>query len=609
MNFSKHYFVENDGGSSGAELKKFASDVVGGDVYKPSRKNDLPKTDKRFGKKSVGSDGKPLKKPEDKETPEPKDTEQAPEEKPEETPKPKANKELPVKMKFGGHGYMNDDGHTIFNSIASDIKGGKYGDNVLKVTKSNQEKMSGYKIVFKPQGENPDLPEYNRTMYVYKNKDKTAQPWTSVVFRGRESFRDGLKLFFPGVLKDRAKLNDVASHVKWHQAPPASISDPIAYASWKNTEIPKEDVDFTVSAIQDALGDKKEQAESFSEFYEYELLSENIVDDALMKTFKGIGGGIKTAILQPRPLILRNPAQLKKYFPDNVTYRVSQGSFEAVNTMCSESFAEYEKMKEQYGIIAQQFVKMRNVFVSNLSEVQIIRPKKPEDIDKWEQEFDKVIKDYALGDKPLRIDEIRSYETTNNGVISTMMFSVMEPQPEAEEGAEGGAEDLSQGDVENIFVVGANAGGAKFFKAQFGMELKQYLQRHKGRDKAKVKEDRAKMAETTAKTMDDMENQERKTNMKTSRSVFKRSEIPNEEFNQILQKFDAEVRDKGKLKSGPNKTEKDGMAVTSYILNNNGKVSFVNDGKGTDGRVIFTPAATPFMKTIDDVTKYNKEGN
>lgn len=608
MSFLDHYFAERGDGSA---FTQFTKDVVGGDAPPSTRQRiDIPSQtpDKRFGKRKKIE-------PEKESEPKTTDTEAPAEEKPtEEKPKTPRVKEIPASNRFGGYGYMNDDDHTIFNSIESDITSGKFDEFLAApVMKSNQEKMTGYKIVFKPTAKDPDMPDHARTMYIFKNRPKYKHKggdWASIVFRGRESFKDSLKLFFPGLLKSKENLKDVAHNIKWYQASPKAISNPLAYASWTNTEIPEEDVQFTADAIKDALEDAKETSESFLDFYEYDTLSENIVDDLLIKTFKGIGGGIKRALMKPPVKKLKNPNELLRYFPRTSTYRVTESAYNTVNTLASESLAEWMKVKEEYGVIAQKFITSRNIYVKKIFDISLIAPKSVDRLDAFVSGFDNVIKAFDIDEENFNfeIQDARIHNTTNGGYISTMMFRLIPKGAPSGEGEDGKIGDITTGaeGEETIFIVGADNKGLEFFDKKFNSPMKQFLQRYKNASLSTINKAKEQMSQQAKEDVDSFV----KSQAGSSKKAHKRTNIPNREFNTILKNFDKEVRASGKLKGEPKQAEKNGMMVTTYTTNNGGKILFVNDGKGKPGRIVVTPNGKGvFFNTVkaDDIGKYTEE--
>jgi len=608
MDFEKYYFSEEY--DNGEQLTKLVHKTLGGGVIPQHRmKLDDPMHDGRDKNRNNDSNmsHNNSQEPSSDDTNKPTSDDDEIKE-----PKPRS-KEIPIRNKFGGHGYMNDETHELYNDLVSKIiDNPEFKDNIVKTNKTNQDEMNGYKIVFKPVGEDPDLPDYNRTMYVFKNKSKKGNKghdWTSIAFRGRDSFKDALKLFFPQMLKDKEKLQDLAHSVKWHQAQPSQISNPTKYADWKNNEIPSEDVEFTTNVIKDVLNDERNKSESFNDYYTYDMLIEslnedenNLIDKAIMNTFKGIGGGLAGLIKKPPIKKLGNPGQITKFFPSNSTYRIIKPVYDNVKTFCTKSIAEWAKVKETHGVIAQQFVKAKSVYVDKTFEVQIKtpNPKNEKKMEEFEKGFSDLIKAFDIDtvQYDFMVQDVQVYHTTNGGYISVMMIS-LEKKDEEDETTENNpneAVDMTNlKELEYQYFLGVDNKGKEFFTSVLNTDIKNFVQRYSNPTAAK--KGVAQMDSKYGGVLNEF--------MKGKKMIMKRKNIPNKEFNNILKSFDEYA--KGKTKSDK-QFEKNGMNVHQYILNNGGKVMFVNDGEGTDGRIIISlNAINDFKKSkADDISKYDK---
>lgn len=628
MNFSEHYFVEGDGTS----VRNVAMAAVGGDKVASTRQRMAgPVTgggqDDEKKKLAPGEEGQGQEEP-TTDAPE----EETPEEETPEEEKPKAVKELPLPRNSGQYGYMNTKEHVIYNSIVDDvIDSGKFADQIVSTKEFKTPDLQGHKIIFSPVGEDPEKPEHNRTIYVMKNREVKAkkgqeavqtEPWSSVAYRGKISFVDALRLFFPGSLKKQSTLQDMVNDTQWNQQSPGKVGDPTQFASW-NAKMPESQKSFTADSIKQAISDQKDESTSFSEYYEYELMLETWAEDQVGKLFKGIGGGIKTALTRPPVKKLNNPNQLLKWFPQKSTKRVKQGAFDAVNAMCGESFKNWLEVKKEYGVIAQQFIKVRNTYVKKIWDIELRAPdpqKQPEKYEAFKIGFDKIVKEFDIPEEThdFEVQDIRIHETTSGGTISTLTFAIFEKG--ADDGTEGDAdiggeevateaEDMTKDKApEYIFIVAVDQKGGEFFEKNFGANFKQYLTRYANANASVIKKARAEMNAKHGSLVKD--------HIGSAKNAFKRSEIKYKDFQKILTNFHKYITgDAGsaKLKSGPTKETRNGNEITSYQTTSNGKVLFVNDGPKTDGRILVTPRALRVFKDSKadaaNIGSYKEESN
>jgi len=207
--------------------------------------------------------------PEEEKVPEEEpEEEKVPEEEPEEPKKSKPKKELPVKNSFGGFGYIISDSHDLYNNVVSNVvdKESKY-DRIVLVKPETRKNMTGFKIIFAPKDENADNAKYNRTMYIFKSKTKkNKDDYSALVFRGKDSFKDAMSLFFKKMLSGPKSIEQLAHKIKWHQQSPINIDDPAVYASWDSTEVPSKDVAFSKKILDAAKNENIEYVySSFSD--------------------------------------------------------------------------------------------------------------------------------------------------------------------------------------------------------------------------------------------------------------------------------------------------------------------------------------------------------
>jgi len=576
----------------------------------------------------------------------------------------------------GGHGYMVHSGSEWYDELVDKILGGEYDDRIIRKTKiNNKEKFMGWKVVFDPIGEESEYPENYRTMWIlrdnpkYKNPnfvdestivekkkttnnknkktptEKVPKHWSALSFLSKYSFEDALKTFLPDMLKDKEALRDAAENLKWHMADTVGVGDPSVYANWTYNKIPESDINSNKALIKKALREGMDNTDSFSKYYIFntlmeqfgyditddDILFENIVmetfiDDALTNTFKGIGGGIKTALFQPKPIKISNPSQLTKYFPPSSTYKVSEGAFAAVNALCVESMSEYNKLKADYGPIARKFISTKNTYVTKSIEIHMNIPEDPDKKERWEDAMDKVIKSFSLEGYEFNLESIVAYKTTDGGIISTMVIVVREEDKnpksmgdsvdplleldDSEDSEDSGndVEDLTAAsdNIELIYIVGIDSKGEEFFEKNYNASIKQFVQRHSSGDLAKLKQDRESMKSHTSDLL-----KQAQQNVKGNRSgVYIRDNIDNKEYKSILQSFNTKFEgDSGPKKSGPTVVKRqNGVRLTSFVLGNGAKVMFLDKGKGQPGKIIFTKSAKKFMTSggtpIDSLGNY-----
>jgi len=631
MDFSKYYFIERssggstgDGGASGADITQFAKDIVGGKAFDPGiLRIDTPKYSKYNTRLTKGEQGK------GKLEPKPKNSEE--QGSGEETPKPKGKgdtrpKKMPVHKNFRSVGYITRNSHRIFDKLVSNIVDNKqnFGDNIIQIKTFNSKKFHGYEIYFKPQktpGKEVKFPNYIRVMYLFKNnKGESANDWSSIGFRGTQSFKDAVELFFLGNIQNKDAMYKVLNQVKWDMQDPRNVNDPMVFASWSKQKIPEEDVAYTNTILQTAMDDKKKQMnDSFSihyncnqlleAMYDFDFdealmqLDENIIDDMLKNTFKGIGGGIKSLLKRPKIIKLSNHGKLREFFPQGMTYKVGEGPYGALNNLAAKSLEQWETAKKDYGVIARQFLKMKNVYVEKVFNIVLAEPKDEKTQEVYEEGINKMIKAFDIDTKKYDFDlmDIKSYQLTNGGRVSSLIIGIKkennpEEQPQSGEQADQEADQNQEGPidatideyeyVDNIFVIGFDKSGSELFTKAMGMNPKQFIQIHNSNGAFKK----------TSEKMDQTQEGLLKNALKTGKGAgafnkFKKRNVDNEELNKILKAF----KDSKKYAKGPIKSTSGNRNIFTFEIKDAkggiGKVLFVNDGEGTPGRIIVTPKA------------------
>jgi len=646
MDFSKHYFVEGDGT---AELSKFAKDVVGGRALDQHKLDlDSPTTNNsRSSRSSNNNDGGDKNKTDktDSEPVEPVDSDE-----------PKKLKPMPHRASLRGVGYVTAKSHAMYDVLYDDIiSSGDFKDQIIgKPRKRNFENFEGVQITFVPrpvpEGDEVVAPQYARTMYLLKSKEgKSPTEWSAIGFVGKPSYTDGIKTFvIDNQLANKKKIFKLLGTVKFDQAIPKNVNDPYIFANWAKQTQPAKDKAEADKLLGLAVADEKKLNDSFSFHYECDTLmealheddvviNENVVDDALNGTFKGIGGGIKTLLKRPARIRLSNPAKLIEYFPKGSTFQVKEGSYTGMNMLAEKSASQWAEAKKEFGLVAQQFIKMKSLYVNKIYDVEMKQPKNEEQQEKFEQGIAKLVDKFEIDTEKydFQVNDIKVYELTNKGKISTMVINVWEdvqPEPDEngsgsqneadgdntnnpepdnnpddEDGVEdmtdvGGEDDKERKNEKTLFFIGFDKAGNDFFTKTMRTDFKSFVRRYN--NKAAVAKGASEMDMTHGQLL--------KKSMGNSNSFVKRSGVSNEELKDIIDKFTEKVSTNGNV-DGPKKSTNGEMQIMTFVVKGqggNGKVLFINDGMGTPGRILVSPKAKPlYHSTQVDPSFRDEQGS
>ena len=567
--------------------------------------------------------------------------------------------------KHGSWGYTIEKGHDKYNEYVAMINDPKFDDYSKKV-KKRYKFMEGYLVGMRPI-KNPSTgvaPKENRQIFVGKSipdaydsdKGHVAESngtydreWTVIAWRTPKSFVDGLRTFFyDDITQSGNNANNIVDNTKWHQAAPKEVGDASEYAAWdhnsgtKGTKPNQRDRDFSTKTIRDIQAMPTQI--NFSTFYnKNELITEFIdIDKGLDNLFKKTAGGIRTALISPKSKTITNPNALKEFFPPETSRRVSEGAYTAINMLAAASFVNWKETKEEFGVIAQQFIKTRNTYVKTPLEINLKFPKESneEKVAEFKAGFDDMTAHFDLDERDFEIEQIKLFELTNGGMIATMQFVVFgntdeegeaeapdpnapTPAPNAQQPKQNNIKDdtKEKREFESIYFVGVDKKGDEFFQKNYGYPMAKFIEKHNRSTPATIT---AEVDEMKGKQDDIM-----KQFMGGKGKFFVYENIPEKEYKSYLNTFAAILYKnpaQGKVDIPAGKTDidwdyvigKDDAAKTALIgtketlldtmtrkkINNNmvvnfklkkGKVSFV--GQGNKGKIVTNTAG---LKVIEN---------
>ena len=539
-------------------------------------------------------------------------------------------------------------------------------ENLMKKSNiKNGLNYVGTMFTFKPLRDDSNYPNKLRRIGIFKNKPyKEVDPnknelgynhignkndYLAITYGGNESFKDGLFYVLKNLYGEKGFENAI-EYTKWYQAAPGrTLRDPYIYSKW-NTKSKKavdnddknatrklllqlknelsnntssdDNVKEDINIISNVLLEIYEPI-SFSSYYNQETLNEEFLDlDSLIhKTIKNTGGGLKTMFIRPKIINIKSPKDLNKYFPKSTSYVVSKNTYMAINSLCAKSISLWDSTKKEFGLVAQQYLKTVNSYVTGVWDIHMKTPNEKDEnkVSQMEEELDTFMKSIGIEGDDYEIEDIRVHKTTDFGMINTMQVveylntnkdedeeklvlgdeeQTEESEPNEEQN--NNIENLSkeEEDFKSIYVVGVDDRGNNFFKRNYGYDIKKYIQRTNRADINSIISDNQKMEEYTNNVLQKF--------MKNENKLFQRVDIPNDELNKIIQNFDKLVNDRNdkKLKSLDKKNIGDKVTLNYTVLDEegqpNGKVSFVNSGPGTEGKIVTNDKALYLIQKVDN---------
>jgi len=106
---------------------------------------------------------------------------------------------------------------------------------------------------------------------------------------------------------------------------------------------------------------------TYGERYMNEALID--VDKIISKSLKGM-----RSIFSPRQVKVKSPSDVRKYFPEGNTKKITKEAYLAIDAIGQKSADQWKRVKDEYGAIATNFVTLKNAYVTKIMSYVVASP-------------------------------------------------------------------------------------------------------------------------------------------------------------------------------------------------------------------------------------------